>query len=64
MDALEEECSRKSEQCWIKVMSEWLDEEGTEEYPATWEGILLVLEDVELSTIAKQLRKVLSNVYT
>ena len=40
-------------------MSKWLDNDGTGEYPATWGGVVSVLEDVELWEVARELERVL-----
>ena len=49
----------KAKQCWCKVVSQWLDNGGTAEYPATWGGFISVLEDVELWEVARELEMVL-----
>ena len=49
----------KAKQCWCKVVSQWLDNGGTAEYPATWGGFISVLEDVELWEVARELEVVL-----
>ncbi len=42
-----------------EVMRLWLDsEEGTYRYPTTWEGLIELLEDIELSILASDIRKV------
>ncbi len=42
-----------------EVMRLWLDsEEGAYRYPTTWEGLIELLEDIELSTLASDIRKV------
>ena len=43
-------------------MGEWLEEGGTSEYPATWEGLVTALEDVEYETVARELERVLVSV--
>lgn len=45
--------------CWCKVMQQWLDDDGTLEYPATWRGVIVVLEDVDFREVAQQLEIVL-----
>ena len=46
--------------CIKPVLSHWLSN-PTEDYPATWEGLYQLLEDIEYSEIAKQLRQCLDN---
>ncbi len=45
--------------CWNKVMAFWLEEGGggggAQDYPATWEGLYSLLEDLNLREIAKEL---------
>ena len=62
LEAFKFECVGDSQRCWCKVMGEWLEEGGTSEYPATWEGVLNVLEDVEYKRVARELERVLVSV--
>ena len=62
MEAFKFECVGDSQRCWCKVMGEWLEEGGTSEYPATWEGLVTALEDVEYETVARELERVLVSV--
>ena len=57
----EDEFHRNAKRCWREVMSRWLDNAGTGEYPATWGGVLSVLEDVELWEVARELERVLGS---
>ncbi len=43
--------------CWLRVMYYWLDAEGPPDYPTTWDGLYLLLEDVECSKVAEELKK-------
>ena len=61
LNSIKEECS-KCERCWCKVMNWWLRAGGTAEYPATWRGLLTVLEDIECESVARELERVLSSV--
>lgn len=45
-------------ECWIKTMKYWL-EDGSEHYPVTWDGLVEMLEDVNLAGVAKELKQVL-----
>ena len=59
MEGWEDELRGKVRRCWCTVMSKWLDNDGTGEYPATWGGVVSVLEDVELWEVARELEQVL-----
>ena len=37
-----------NEECWERVMDAWLEGQGQDEYPPTWEGLYVLLEDVQL----------------
>lgn len=43
--------------CWEKVMSHWLQAGG--EYPITWDGVCTLLENLNCSEVAKELKKAL-----
>ena len=45
---------------WKEVMEMWLAEDGTHDYPATWEGVHSLLCDLNLAPIAAELRHALS----
>ena len=48
-----------AQECWCKVVSQWLHDGGTVDYPATWRGFILALEDMELCEVARELETVL-----
>ncbi len=52
----EKEHPKNITMCCNKVMEYWLVG-GCTDYPATWEGMYTLLEDAELSEIAKELKK-------
>ena len=62
LENVREECFGKANRCWCKVMNQWLKNDGTPEYPATWRGVLTVLVDLEYSEVARELQKVLASV--
>ena len=62
LENLREECFGKANRCWCKVMNQWLENDGTPEYPATWRGVLAVLVDLEYSEVARELQRVLASV--
>ncbi len=45
---------------WKEVMQCWLTDDGTHKYPATWEGLYSLLDDLQLGQISAQLRKAVS----
>ena len=51
-----------AKQCWCHVMGEWLESGGTVEYPATWRGLLTLLQDIECSQVAIDLETALASV--
>jgi hypothetical protein len=63
LEGWREECMANAAMCWEKVMQFWLSEYQQEcsdeepEYPATWEGLYEMLEDVEFAEVAKQLKE-------
>ena len=57
LDAWREECLNNSARCWLKVMHHWLTGGDTPDYPATWDGLYEMLEDVEYFEMAQQLRE-------
>ena len=62
LENLREECFGKANRCWCKVMNQWLENDGTPEYPATWRGVLTVLVDLQYSEVARELQRVLASV--
>ena len=56
LESLKEECLGKPAKCWNQVMGQWLAGGGTPDYPATWEGLYLLLEDVACGEVAQELK--------
>lgn len=54
---LKQESSGNIALCWKKVMEHWLSGGGKGDYPATWEGLYSLLEDVQCSGVANKLKK-------
>ncbi len=50
-----------SRKCWLRVMKYWLSNEGPPDYPPTWDGLYLLLEDVEYSEVVKGLKEAVSH---
>ena len=42
---------------WRRVMSHWLAAGGTHDYPTTWDGLYVLLEDIKCAGVAKRLRE-------
>ena len=61
LEGWEDDFRGKVRRCWCTVMSKWLDNDGTGEYPATWGGVVSVLEDVKLWKVARELERVLKS---
>ena len=57
LDALERQHSGNSNICWTKVMARWLNGGSKDQYPPTWEGLYMLLEDAEFSQVAEDLKK-------
>ena len=62
LDAWRNECRDDAGRCWDKVMGHWLSTGGTSDYPATWDGLYILLEDVEFSEVAVELKEVISDI--
>lgn len=62
LEGWERECLLNADRCWCKVMSRWLKEDGTPDYPTTWKGVFCLLEDVECLEVAQDLQKALASV--
>jgi hypothetical protein len=61
LEAWADECRGINSRCWCKVMEFWIAEGDVEEYPVNWEGLIILLEDVEFSEVATDLKKALSS---
>ena len=57
LDAWEKKLHHDSERCWSKVMHQWQLSGGTEEYPFTWEGLCVLLVDLQCPTVAEELKR-------
>ena len=40
--------------CWNKVMDDWLTRGGSHDYPATWEGLYSLLNDLDFGMRVKK----------
>ena len=61
LEAWRRECLGIATECWRKVMGQWLAGGGTHNYPATWEGLYVLLEDVEYMEVARELKTAVDN---
>ena len=46
-----------NEECWERVMEAWLEGQGQDEYPLTWEGLFKLLKDVEFQGVVPALKR-------
>ena len=44
----------------IQVMDDWLTRGGSRDYPATWEGLYSLLNDLSYGNVAMKLKKAVS----
>lgn len=42
--------------CWARVMEQWLNGQREDDYPSTWEGLYMLLNDAEFSVVAEELK--------
>lgn len=57
LDEYWKESQSTATRCWEKVMQAWMNGQGQEDYPITWEGLYSILTDVHSANIAQDLRK-------
>ena len=43
--------------CWNRVMEHWLAGQSGRDYPPTWEGLYILLNDMELPKLAREMEK-------
>ena len=61
MKEIERNCPRDIKECCREILTSWIEHgRGHESYPATWEGLHKLLEDIECSTLAKLLKEALT----
>ena len=56
LDGFDEKCRGDPDNCWMKVMQRWLDG-STSGYDITWEGLYQLLNDLQLSKVATDLKE-------
>ena len=57
LDAWDAQYRGDARKCWNKVMEHWLAEGGSQDYPATWEGLYTLLNDLGFAKVSKLMRK-------
>ena len=58
LEAWSKQYQQDADVCWGCVMQHWLDN-GSDNYPVSWEGLCELLEDAEFAKVAGDLRKVI-----
>ena len=61
LEELEDQYRGKASRCWCALMDDWLSDGGTSDYPATWEGLVSILEDIQCGQVAKELKIALAS---
>ena len=56
LDAWEEQYRGDAAMCWARVMECWLKGECKEDYPVTWDGLYILLNDAGFSVISEELK--------
>ena len=56
LDGWDSQYHCKVEDCWVRVMQHWMDG-GSKVYPATWQGLYDLVEDVGFPAVAKELKE-------
>ena len=56
LDGWDSQNRGKAEDCWVRVMQHWMDR-GSKVYPATWQGLYDLVEDVGYPAVAKELKE-------
>ena len=57
LDAWESQYRGNAKKCWIRVIDDWLTRGGSHDYPATWEGLYCLLDDLEFGSVAVKLKE-------
>ena len=48
--------------CWLELMKWWLNGNGNDNYPVTWEGVYSLLKDAHYENIAHKLQRAVGDV--
>ena len=46
---------------WEEVMQRWMDGQGTDIYPKTWDGLYQIIKDVNSPQVATELQRAVEN---
>ena len=57
LEAIEKNRRGEVKECCRDVFHDWLEQEGGRNYPVTWHGLCELLEDLQLSALAKQVQR-------
>ena len=52
LDAWDAEYRGNASRCWNRVMDQWLTQGGSDDYPATWEGLYTLLKNTGFPKLA------------
>ena len=44
----------------MQVLNKWMEIAGTDDYPVSWEGLIELLEDIERSSAAEEIKTALA----
>ena len=59
LEGWERQFHEDSRRCWQKVVQHWLNDDGTQYYPSTWEGLYTLVRDCGFHEVAVSLQKAL-----
>lgn len=57
LSAWERQFRGNANKCWTKVMEHWLNGGAKDDYPPTWEGLYMLLENAQFLQVAEDLKK-------
>ena len=63
LKALERQHQGDATDIWNEIMSHWLAGGGGRDYPASWEGLYILLNDMELSKVAREMEKAVAGYF-
>jgi hypothetical protein len=61
LESWEEQYNKNASRCWLKVIGHWLANDGTEHYPAMWEGLYTLVRDCDFPQVALSFLKALEH---
>ena len=57
----EKEFNKDNSRCWAEVMQRWMEGQGNNIYPQTWDGLYKLLKDANSPQVAVKLQKAVEN---